>query len=76
MCMYGGVLHQLRVEDLEAAVRSLALLVGQWGRAFVVELSSEAEELFKSLVSDPTGPPPKLVRVFQHGIVPNQLVPV
>ncbi|MGH9276627.1 MAG: class I SAM-dependent methyltransferase [Acidimicrobiales bacterium] len=70
-----GVLHQLRTEDLAAAVRTVATLVGRRGRAFVVELSPAAEGLFKSLASDPNGPPPKLARVFQHGIVPVALAP-
>ncbi len=53
-----GVLHQLRAEDLAAAVRMIATLVGWRGKAFVVELSPSAEGLFKSLASDPSGPLP------------------
>ncbi|HEX7837859.1 MAG TPA: hypothetical protein VF469_10380 [Kofleriaceae bacterium] len=68
-----GVLHQLRAADRIPAVHHLAVLLGQRGRAFLVELSPAAEQLFASLAQRFGGPPAKLERVLLHGIVPAML---
>lgn len=68
-----AVLHQLRAAHRRPAVETLTTLLGARGQAFVVELSPLAEALFASLGRELGGPPPKLARVFQHGIVPAAL---
>lgn len=67
------VLHQLRTEHHLAAIENLSVLLGQRGRAYVVELSPAADELFKSLAARLGAPPPKLQKVFTHNIVPATL---
>lgn len=68
-----AVLHQLRAADRRPAARTIAELLGARGKAFVVELAPAAEALFAGLARGASGPPPKLARVFQHGIVPASL---
>ncbi|MEV6394302.1 class I SAM-dependent methyltransferase [Streptomyces sp. NPDC051907] len=66
-----GVLHQCDEQDRQALADSIALLVGERGRAFVVELAEAAGQQLAGLASAPSGPPPKLQPVFRHGIVPG-----
>lgn len=68
-----GVLHQLRAADRLPAVHHLAALLGQRGRAFLVELSPAAEQLFASLAQRFGAPPAKLQQILSHGIAPAML---
>ncbi|GAA4319814.1 class I SAM-dependent methyltransferase [Streptomyces venetus] len=65
-----GVLHQCESEDRQSLVDGIATLVGERGRAFLVELSGAAKPVLTGLASGPDGPPPKLAPVFRHGIAP------
>ncbi|MEU9603299.1 class I SAM-dependent methyltransferase [Streptomyces sp. NPDC048057] len=66
-----GVLHQADPKDRRPLVETLAVLLGDRGRAFVVELAEAAGARLASLAQAPDGPPPKLQPVFKHGIVPG-----
>lgn len=66
-----GVLHQCDPPDRQALADSVATLVGERGRAFVVELAEAAGQQLMDLAKSPAGPPPKLQPVFRHGIVPG-----
>lgn len=66
-----GVLHQCDPEDRQGLADTIATLVGERGRAFVVELSEAAGQKLMGLAQSPAGPPPKLQPVFRHGIVPG-----
>jgi len=54
-------------------VDGLAALVGERGRVFLVELSEAAKPVLLGLAQSPTGPPPKLAPIFQHGIAPGEV---
>ncbi|WP_320778596.1 class I SAM-dependent methyltransferase [Streptomyces sp. CRN 30] len=69
-----GVLHQCDAEDRQPVAEGLAALLGERGRAFLVEPSEAAEPVLASLVEDPDGPPSKLAPVLRHGIAPGTLV--
>ncbi|MEU9008933.1 class I SAM-dependent methyltransferase [Streptomyces sp. NPDC048479] len=68
-----GVLHQCDAEDRQALADSIALLVGERGRAFVVELAEAAGQHLRTLAQAPAGPPPKLEPVFRHGLQPGSV---
>ncbi|GAA3850616.1 class I SAM-dependent methyltransferase [Streptomyces coacervatus] len=68
-----GVLHQAEPDDRQPMVDGLAALVGERGRVFLVELSEAAKPLLMGLAQSPTGPPPKLAPIFQHGIAPGEV---
>ncbi|MFI5673869.1 class I SAM-dependent methyltransferase [Streptomyces cellulosae] len=68
-----GVLHQAAPEDRQPLVDSVAALVGERGRAFLVELSEAAKPLLLGLAQRPEGPPPKLAPVFRHGLTPGEV---
>ncbi|MFE9684445.1 class I SAM-dependent methyltransferase [Streptomyces sp. NPDC006285] len=68
-----GVLHQCEADDRQALVDGLATLVGDRGRAFVVELAEEAGALLRGLAQGPGGPPAKLAPVLRHGIAPGEV---
>lgn len=68
-----GVLHQCEPDDRQPLMDGIAALVGERGRAFVVELSEAAKPVLVGLVQGPAGPPPKLAPVFAHGIAPGEL---
>ncbi|MGW6398230.1 class I SAM-dependent methyltransferase [Streptomyces sp. NPDC055134] len=68
-----GVLHQCETDDRQALVDGIAALVGERGRAFVVELAEAARPVLMSLAQSPTGPPRKLAPVFAHGIAPGEV---
>ncbi|WP_372352516.1 class I SAM-dependent methyltransferase [Streptomyces sp. KL116D] len=68
-----GVLHQCEPADRQALIDAVAALVGDRGRAFVVELSERARPVLQELARNPAGPPPKLAPVFAHGIAPGEV---
>ncbi|MEW2044711.1 methyltransferase domain-containing protein [Streptomyces sp. NPDC005476] len=68
-----GVLHQCEPDDRQPLVDGIAALVGERGRAFLVELSEAARPVLGALAQDPAGPPPKLAPVFRHGIAPGEV---
>ncbi|MFD9072007.1 class I SAM-dependent methyltransferase [Streptomyces lasiicapitis] len=68
-----GVLHQCEVADRQPLVDSIAALIGERGRAFVVELAEAAGPVLRGLVQAAGGPPPKLAPVFAHGIAPGDV---
>ncbi|MFE5855546.1 class I SAM-dependent methyltransferase [Streptomyces sp. NPDC056500] len=68
-----GVLHQADPGDRQHLAEAVGVLVGERGRAFVVELTEVAGTRLAQLVSSPSGPPAKLLPVFRHGIVPGAL---
>ncbi|WP_306335213.1 class I SAM-dependent methyltransferase [Streptomyces sp. KL118A] len=65
-----GVLHQCDPEDRQPLLDSVATLLGDRGRAFVVEPSEAARSVLMGLVQGPAGPPPKLAPIFAHGLAP------
>ncbi|MEU6673120.1 class I SAM-dependent methyltransferase [Streptomyces sp. NPDC046853] len=68
-----GVLHQCDPDDRGPLVEGIAALVGERGRAFVVELAEAAGTVLRGLARSPQGPPPKLAPVFAHGIAPGEV---
>jgi SAM-dependent methyltransferase len=68
-----GVLHQCEPGDRQSLVDGLATLVGDRGRAFLVELAEAAGPVLRGLAQRPEGPPAKLVPVFRHGIAPGEV---
>jgi hypothetical protein len=68
-----GVLHQAEPEDRQPLVDGIAALVGERGRAFLVELSEAAKPVLLGLAQSPDGPPAKLAPVFRHGIAPGEV---
>lgn len=68
-----GVLHQCEPGDRQPLVDTLATLVGQRGRAFLVELSGAARPLLLGLARRADGPPAKLAPVLRHGIAPGEV---
>ena len=68
-----GVLHQAEPDDRQSMVDALATLVGERGRAFLVELSEAAKPVLLALAGGPAGPPPKLAPIFRHGIAPGEV---
>ncbi|MEU9896238.1 class I SAM-dependent methyltransferase [Streptomyces phaeochromogenes] len=68
-----GVLHQCEPDDRQPVVDGLATLVGDRGRAFLVELAEAAGVILRGLAQGPGGPPAKLAPVFRHGIAPGEV---
>jgi len=68
-----GVLHQVEPDDRQPMADGLAALVGERGRAFLVELSEAAKPVLLGLAQSPAGPPPKLAPIFRHGIAPGEV---
>ncbi|GGZ05232.1 class I SAM-dependent methyltransferase [Streptomyces poonensis] len=68
-----GVLHQCEPEDRQPLVDALATLVGERGRAFLVELTEAARPLLLGLARGSDGPPAKLAPVLRHGIAPGEV---
>jgi len=68
-----GVLHQCEADDRQALVDGIATVVGERGRAFLVEPSEAAREVLRGLATGPAGPPPKLAPVLRHGIAPGEV---
>ncbi|MFJ6695025.1 class I SAM-dependent methyltransferase [Streptomyces sp. NPDC091272] len=65
-----SVLHQCEPEDRRLVAAAVATLVGERGRAFVVEPAADAGRILRELARHPDGPPPKLRAVLTHGIGP------
>ncbi|MFF0740057.1 class I SAM-dependent methyltransferase [Streptomyces sp. NPDC004111] len=63
-----GVLHQAEPADRGALARTVAALLGERGRAFVVEPAEAAGQLLRTLAEHPEGPPRKLRTVLAHGL--------
>ena len=68
-----GVLHQCDPADRGPLVEGVAALVGERGRAFVVELAEAAGTVLRGLAQSADGPPPKLAPIFAHGIAPGHV---
>ncbi|GGK75219.1 class I SAM-dependent methyltransferase [Streptomyces flaveus] len=68
-----GVLHQCEPGDRQPLVDGVAALVGERGRAFLVELAEAAGLVLRGLAQRPEGPPGKLAPVFRHGIAPGEV---
>lgn len=68
-----GLLHQSDPDDRQPLADGLAALVGERGRAFLVELSESAKPVLLGLEQSPAGPPPKLAPIFRHGIAPGEV---
>ncbi|WP_344395718.1 class I SAM-dependent methyltransferase [Streptomyces vastus] len=68
-----GVLHQCEPDDRQPLVDGVAALVGERGRAFLVELAEAAGVVLRGLAQRPEGPPAKLAPVFRHGIAPGEV---
>ncbi|WP_200303141.1 class I SAM-dependent methyltransferase [Streptomyces adelaidensis] len=68
-----GVLHQCEPEDRRRLVDNIATLLGERGRACLVELAEAAKPVLMGLAAGPTGPPAKLAPVFRHGIAPGEV---
>lgn len=65
-----AVIHQSEPAVRSAVASAVATLVGEKGRAFVVELTSESRTVLQQASETPQGPPEKLRRVFDHGLKP------
>ncbi|MFE9118689.1 class I SAM-dependent methyltransferase [Streptomyces sp. NPDC007172] len=68
-----GVLHQCDPADRQPVADAVAKLLGERGRAFVVELAEGAKRVLTDLARHPQGPPAKLRPVFAHGIAPGEV---
>lgn len=68
-----GVLHHCDQEERSRIAASVALLVGEHGRAFDVEPAAAGGALLGALMGRPEGPPPALAAVFAHGIRPLEM---
>ncbi|MFI8089650.1 methyltransferase domain-containing protein [Streptomyces sp. NPDC086080] len=68
-----GVLHQCEPDDRQALADGVATVVGERGRAFLVEPSETAGAVLRSIATGPGGPPPKLAPVLRHGIAPGEV---
>ncbi|MGW2469196.1 methyltransferase domain-containing protein [Streptomyces sp. SID2999] len=65
-----AVIHQSEPSARPLVAAAVAELLGQEGRAFVVELTSASRDVLKRAAEGPAGPPPKLRRVFHHDLKP------
>ena len=63
-----GVLHQIRKEDRQVLLESIATLLGNRGCAYFIEPRSRAERIFAPILK--FGGPESLRRVFKNGIEP------
>ncbi|QCX80025.1 hypothetical protein C9F11_32195 [Streptomyces sp. YIM 121038] len=68
-----GVLHQCEPADRGPLAESLATLIGERGRVFVVELAEAAGPVLAGLARSADGPPPKLAPIFAHGLTPAEV---
>ncbi|WP_149826755.1 class I SAM-dependent methyltransferase [Streptomyces tailanensis] len=68
-----GVLHQCEPDDRQGLVDTVATLVGERGRACLVELAEAAKPVLMGLAQNPSGPPAKLAPIFRHGIAPGEV---
>lgn len=65
-----AVIHQSAPSDRRPVAEAVATLLGRRGRAFVAELTEESKAVLREAAQGPGGPPPKLRRVFDHGLRP------
>ncbi|MFE0512609.1 class I SAM-dependent methyltransferase [Streptomyces sp. NPDC058964] len=65
-----AVIHQSEPTARPLVADAVAEIIGARGRAFVVELTSASRQVLQRAAAGPAGPPPKLRRVFQHGLKP------
>ncbi|MEV8564851.1 class I SAM-dependent methyltransferase [Streptomyces sp. NPDC051322] len=65
-----AVIHQSEPAARPAVAAAVAELVGEKGRAFVVELTPASKDVLQAAAEAPDGPPKKLRRVFDHGLKP------
>ncbi|MEE4595904.1 methyltransferase domain-containing protein [Streptomyces sp. DSM 41524] len=65
-----AVIHQSDAADRRPVAEAVATLLGRRGRGFVVELTARSKAVLGELAASPGGPPPKLRRVFDHGLRP------
>ncbi|GCD47963.1 methyltransferase domain-containing protein [Streptomyces paromomycinus] len=61
-----AVIHQSEPDARPA----IATLIGDRGRAFVVELLAGAKDVLSQAAQGADGPPPKLAGIFAHGLTP------
>lgn len=65
-----GVLHQMPDERRPDAAASLAVLLGETGHLFAVELSPAAGQTIQSAVAKAPDAVPKMRMVFKHNLTP------
>ncbi|MFG3093644.1 class I SAM-dependent methyltransferase [Streptomyces sp. NPDC048202] len=65
-----AVIHQSEPAARPLVAAAVAELLGESGRAFVVELTSASRDVLRRAATGPDGPPPKLRRVFHHDLKP------
>ncbi|WP_328535858.1 class I SAM-dependent methyltransferase [Streptomyces sp. NBC_00344] len=65
-----AVIHQSEHAARPAVAAAVAELVGEKGRAFVVELTPASRDVLQQAAQAPDGPPEKLRRIFDHGLKP------
>ncbi|UJB72652.1 class I SAM-dependent methyltransferase (plasmid) [Acaryochloris sp. 'Moss Beach'] len=70
-----GLLHQIQPADRPSIIHSLQTLMGTQGKLFLMELSSQAKQLFQKLTAQLGAPPPQLAQIFKQGIVPADITP-
>lgn len=68
-----AVIHQSEPPARPGVAAAVATLVGQRGRAFVAELLSASKTVLTDAAHASDGPPPKLARVFEHGLTPAEV---
>ncbi|QKW10150.1 class I SAM-dependent methyltransferase [Streptomyces sp. NA04227] len=68
-----GVLHQCEPGDRQLVMDGVARLIGENGRAMLVELAEDARSVLMGQAQGPSGPPPKLAPVLRHGIAPGEM---
>ncbi|WP_434599093.1 class I SAM-dependent methyltransferase [Streptomyces sp. A5-4] len=68
-----GVLHQCEPAERQPVADAIAVLVGERGRAFVVEPAEAARTVLMGLAQGAAGPPAKLAPIFAHGITPGEM---
>ncbi|MEU7226526.1 methyltransferase domain-containing protein [Streptomyces chrestomyceticus] len=65
-----AVIHQSEPDARPAIAAAVATLIGDRGRAFVVELLAGAKGVLTHAAQGADGPPPKLAGIFAHGLTP------
>ncbi|MGW7005947.1 hypothetical protein ACWGCW_24855 [Streptomyces sp. NPDC054933] len=68
-----GVIHQREAVVRPTVAEAVATLIGERGRAFVVEPLSAAKTVLRGIAEGEGGPPPKLASVFSHGLTPGEV---
>ncbi|MCQ4083712.1 class I SAM-dependent methyltransferase [Streptomyces sp. RB6PN25] len=68
-----AILHQCEATDRPKVVAGLALLIGDRGRIFDIELATAAKQVLAAAAQGPDGPPPKLRPVLEHGLTPAEM---